>query len=190
MQKSLHGVHLLGCKYMVLHPLMPYGDFKNPDPEGFLELNETFYRELLKTAAKEQVMICFENMPMPYLNLARPSEIRDFVKKIDNPWFKVCLDTGHCLDVGQQPAQAVRGFSQDPQMLRVLHVHDNDGHRDLHLLPYQGIADWPDFTKSLKEIGFEGVLSLETQIKAKLPEPLLEYEQIGLAKLARKLADG
>ena len=46
--------------------------------------------------------------------------------------------------------------------IKVLHVHDNTGDRDFHMWPTKGIIDWPGFMKALKEIGFQGVFSLET----------------------------
>ena len=46
--------------------------------------------------------------------------------------------------------------------IRVLHIHDNMGDRDSHLYPTKGITDWYDFVNALDEIGYKGVLSLET----------------------------
>ena len=45
--------------------------------------------------------------------------------------------------------------------LKVLHVHDNDGVSDRHAIPFSGVTDWEDFAVALKEVGFNGVLSLE-----------------------------
>ena len=56
------------------------------------------------------------------------------------------------------------------ELLRVLHVHDNDGHGDRHWLPYTGVIDWDDFSNALEEIGFEGSLSLETHIPNSVPD--------------------
>ena len=48
--------------------------------------------------------------------------------------------------------------------MKVLHVHDNDGERDRHWYPYGGVIDWNDFGAALREIGFDGTLSLESNV--------------------------
>ena len=185
MARSLKGTRLLGCKYMVIHPIMPFGTGKQPDPMSFMEINREFFRRLCAAAAQEQVIICLENMPFPELPLSRPSEILAFVKEIDSPWLRMCLDTGHCAVCGISPADAVRELGAE--YLRVMHVHDNSGAADSHWLPYYGIIDWPGFTCALHEIGFDGVLSLECAVSSKLPHDILEYHQIGLALIAKSL---
>ena len=84
----------------------------------------------------------------------------DFVRKINSPWLRICLDTGHCAVFGIQPADAVRMLGKD--MLKTLHVHDNDGVQDRHWIPFTGVIDWVDFRHALQEIGFDGCLSIET----------------------------
>lgn len=185
MALSLHGTKVLGCPYMVIHPIMPFGCDQNPDPERFYELNLDFYRRLTKVAEREQVTICLENMPMPALTLARPAEILSLVKEIDSPNLQVCLDTGHCTMCGVSPADAVRELGS---YLKVMHVHDNNGWADLHLLPYAGVIDWEAFRASLIETGFDGTLSLETGVKRTMPEPLLSYHETGLFRVASHLA--
>ena len=48
--------------------------------------------------------------------------------------------------------------------------------------------DWEGFTKGLKEISFDGVISLETLISPKMPEPMKEMLQQSLADVAKYLA--
>ncbi len=190
MEKSLRGTRLLGAKYMVIHPIMPFGTEEQPDEDLFWSLNFDFFRRLTRAAEREGVIICFENMPMPLFPLARPLEILDFVRKIDSPAMRVCLDTGHCAVCGVSPAEAVRLLGRE--YLRVLHVHDNDGRADLHLLPGAGVIDWPDFAASLQEIGYDGVLSLETNVGHRLTECLSpaerERREQDLAAIACRLA--
>lgn len=163
MTRSLYGTAALGCTDMVIHPVMPFGDDKDPYPEMFMEINLDFFGRLTDEAVKAGVIIDFENMPMPALSLATPYQILDFVKKIDSPNFRVCLDTGHCAVTKNDPADAVRALGKE--YLRVLHVHDNDGRSDFHWLPGTGVINWDEFSKALQDIGFEGVVSLETNVK-------------------------
>ena len=189
MTRSLEGTAIVGCADMVIHPVMPFGDNQNPDPERFMEINLEFFNRLTQKAREYGVTIDFENMPMPALTLASPRQILDFAKQIDSPYFRVCLDTGHCTMLKVDPGQAVREIGK--QYLRVLHVHDNNGVSDLHWLPGTGVIDWKNFSAALHEIGFDGVFSLETNVKPNGldPEELLRKRQ-ELSEIARRLAGG
>ena len=189
MVRSLEGTAMVGCADMVIHPVMPFGDNQNPDPERFMEINLEFFNRLTLKAREYGVTIDFENMPMPALTLASPRQILDFAKQIDSPYFRVCLDTGHCTMLKVDPGQAVREIGK--QYLRVLHVHDNNGVSDLHWLPETGVIDWKNFSAALHEIGFDGVFSLETNVKPNglEPEELLRKRQ-ELSRTARRLAGG
>ena len=187
MSRAIVGTRLLGCRYCVLHPMMPFGTEEDPDPEGFMRINRDFFARLLPVAEQNGVILCLENMPMPALRLARPLEILEFVKSFDSPWFRVCLDTGHAATLGIQPAEAVKQIGKE--YLAVMHVHDNEGTRDFHWQPFEGVTDWPAFSAALKEIGFEGVISLETQVSRKLPVALREENQIALAHKAKAIAE-
>ncbi|MBP5767054.1 MAG: sugar phosphate isomerase/epimerase, partial [Clostridia bacterium] len=100
--------------------------------------------------------------------------------------FKVCLDTGHCAVCGVKAGDAVRETGKE--YLAVLHVHDNNGRGDFHWLPYFGVIDWRDFTAALKEIGYDGSLSLETNVPGGVPEAAREPMELALAKMAAVLA--
>ena len=188
MVRSLYGTAELGCRDMVIHPIMPYGCESDPHPEEFTEMNLEFFGRLTEEAKKAGVVIDFENMPMPALSLATPAQILDFVKKIDSQYFRVCLDTGHCAVTKSDSAEAVRLIGAD--YLRVLHVHDNDGRGDFHWLPCTGVINWEEFSRALHDIGFGGVFSLETDVD---PNGLSETEYADkrreLAAVAKRLAD-
>lgn len=98
----------------------------------------------------------------------------------------VCLDTGHCAVQGESPADAVRRIGKED--LYILHVHDNDGTRDQHLRPGEGVIQWEDFSAALAEIGFAGALSLETSVPRELPPDLREEAQKALFQRACRLA--
>ena len=189
MVRSLYGTAALGCTDMVIHPIMPFGDYQNPFPDEFMEMNLEFFGRLTEEAVKAGVIIDFENMPMPALTLATPYQILDFVKRINSPNFRVCLDTGHCAVTKNDPAEAVRAIGKE--FLRVLHVHDNDGNGDFHWLPETGVINWKEFSAALHEIGFDGAFSLETDVNPKgLTQNEYEAARKKLAATARKLANG
>ena len=186
MARSIKGTRILGCDNFVIHPIMPFGDNQNPDPEAFHEINFEFFSRLCDEAEKYGVTICLENMPMPVLTLATPRQILGFVKEINRESLKVCLDTGHCAVCGEDAAEAVRLLGKE--YLKVLHVHDNDGHRDLHWLPGFGVIDWTEFGKALREIGYEGSFSLETGVPGRVPSAAREEMEIALFGIADTIA--
>lgn len=186
MTKSIYGTAMLGCENFVIHPIMPFGDDKDPEPERFWEMNYEFMGRLCDKAAACGVTVCFENMPMHALSLSRPAEILRFVKTLNHPAMKICLDTGHCAVFHEQPGAAVRLIGKE--YLRVLHVHDNNGAADLHWLPYTGFIDWEDFSRALTEIGFAGSVSLETAVPSTVPDDLRPTWELAVAQMAKRLA--
>lgn len=168
MVKSIRGTAVLGCPYMVIHPIMPFGDDRDPEPDKLWDMNYEFMGRLADAAREYGVTVCYENMPMTALSNSTPDAILKFVRTLNHPNFKICLDTGHCAVFGLSVGDAVRKIGKD--LLRVLHVHDNNGHADLHWLPYTGVIDWDDFSDALAEIGYEGSLSLETSVPGNIPD--------------------
>lgn len=189
MKRSIRAAALLECKYWVVHPLMPYGieDAGTPEAEKTWVINLEFMRELLKTAKEYGVTICLENMSFKSFSMAAPKAVFDFVQAMNDENFKMCLDTGHAnVMEGVNPANVVREYGD---VIRVLHIHDNNGRMDLHRFPYWGTIDWKDFYSALKEIHFEGDFSLETEPSRKLPTPIYE-EMCGiLMKIVKDIMD-
>lgn len=189
MKKSIRGSALLGCKYWVIHPVMPYGieDIGTELADKTWEINLAFMGELLKTAKEAGAVICLENLPFTRFSLASAEAVKRFVKRMNDGNFKACLDTGHAaVFPGGDVPGAIRLLGED---IRVLHVHDNDGVDDRHFMPYFGVTDWAGVKQALKDISFEGVLSLESSLPRALPEELVENAQRFLGGIARELAE-
>ena len=157
MRRSIRATAHIGCKYWVIHPLFPFGDC-GFDMDSFWRINEEFFKELVPYAKEYGVIVCFENMPMKTVSMSTTEKSLEFIHRINMDNMMLCLDTGHEAVFGLSPADAVRRAGKE---LAVLHVHDNDGNRDLHRMPGMGVIDFKDFCKALKEIEFDGVFSLE-----------------------------
>ena len=187
MKRSILTASLLGSKNWVVHPIMPYGirDIPEGNAEKTWKVNAEFMSELLAYAKTLDVTICLENMPMRNFSMGRPERILEFVREMDDPNFKICLDTGHVsyfpdLKVEEQ----VRLLGDQ---IRVLHVHDNGGEKDEHRYPGKGIIHWQSVADALKDIGFDGVFSLETAPADELPEPEFVKELDVLSGIAREI---
>lgn len=188
MERSICGAALLGAKFWVVHPIMPFGikDITTGNQNETRELNFEFMSKLLKTARREGVTICLENMPFVDFSLSSPTAIADFVKEIDDPFFAMCLDTGHanvCAD-WLSPANAVRKYGK---YIKALHIHDNKGIQDDHRLPFYGTIDWADFSRAIFETNFDGVMSLECAPSKRLPDDILDETYLLYAKVAKRI---
>jgi len=187
MKKAVVITAMLGCDNLVIHPIMPYGieDLKLKKERETWDLNFTFFQELVAYAKEHGVTICLENMPMRNFSLAKPDKVLEFVKEINNDHFKICLDTGHVAIFPElSVANEVRRLGS---YIKVLHIHDNMGDKDSHLYPTKGIINWIDFIDAIIEIGYVGVLSLETSPSSDLEDDIFEKESIALCKTFREL---
>ena len=185
MKKPIRYTSILGAKYWVVHPLMPFGvdELGANKKEKARKINIEFFRELLKTAKEYGVVICLENMPFLSFPLSKPADIYSIVKEINDANFKMCFDTGHAfvfddLNIYDEIKKCV-------DEIKVFHIHDTKCNLDLHMFPRFGNINWDDFSKALTEIGFDGCFSLETGVPGKFSDNLFEET----AKLLSKIAD-
>ena len=187
MKKAIYGTHVLGCPRFVVHPLMPYCD-KGDNPEEVWALNEVFFASLADYAKEYGVTVCVENLPFPEYPLTTVEQVCEIVDKLDRDNLKVCLDTGHAaIFFGSRVGDAVRYIGN---RLEAVHIHDNMGKIDEHLIPGDGIVDWEDFAIALGEIGYDKVVSLETSAKHKFhPESEWEERERALADIAKGIAN-
>ena len=91
------------------------------------------------------------------------------VREIGSERLGICLDTGHTHVNGEDPAQAVRELKDIP-----LHIHidDNNGDSDAHLIPGAGSIDYAPFVSALRDIGYQGFVSAELGFQYTLdPDP-------------------
>ena len=187
MKKSIFGTHVLGCHRFVVHPLMPYYDTAEGADEVWA-LNEVFVTELADYAALYGVTVCVENLPFPKYPLTTVEQVCTLVDKVNKSNLKVCLDVGHAaIFYGTDVGAAVRYIGN---RLEAVHVHDNMGEQDEHLIPGDGIVDFDGFCSALKEIGFSGVISLETSAKnTGRPEAEWDSRERRLATIAKGFAE-
>ncbi len=186
MRRAVRVTALLGSKYMVVHPLTPFG---TREPEGVGEqtfaINVAFWRALMPAAREWGVTVCLENMPFHHYSHSLPADILKIIRGVDDPHFGMCLDTGH---VNVFPELNIyEEMLRVRDVLRVLHIHDNYGTSDLHALPFFGSIDWKAFARAWRELGFEGVFSFECSPPAKLPTPLFERVLCSMSALAREI---
>ena len=78
--------------------------------------------------------------------------------RLDSPAVGFCLDSGHAAAAGLDPAALARTMGG---RLRLVHLHSNDGRRDIHRPAGQGVVRWPPLLAALHAVGYRGALLLE-----------------------------
>lgn len=186
-KKCILASEVLGSPHYIIHPMMPFGVRGKEDPEFVYESNRRFLGELCDTAEKVGVTVCLENMPFPWMTLYSELHVRDMVRELDRDNLKVCLDTGHSLVGGVQPRDAVRALGD---AIEALHVHDNFGDTDRHLIPGQAKGEWDAFRLAVKECIPENVpMILETGPSHSYPADVREDLLRGYAGVAKYLCE-
>lgn len=186
MKKAIRGAKAMECHRFVVHPLFPYMDTAE-HPEEVWAMNEEFLGALADYAKDYGVTVCLENMPFPTFPIATVEHCMEMLDRLNRDNLKICIDTGHAaIFKGSDVASAVRLVGD---RLEAVHIHDNMGDKDEHLIPGDGIINWDDFAAALKEIGFNKVISLETSPKhTQHPKEEWEAREINLVNIARNLA--
>jgi len=92
-------------------------------------------------------------------------EIQQIMEVVSSKNLGICLDTGHYLVNYQHIIQKDLYLDKLPinwqDKLFHIHIHDNNGKKDAHLLPGEGIFPWPSFMDFVKEINYQGTLIIE-----------------------------
>jgi sugar phosphate isomerase/epimerase len=135
------------------------------EPEAHARRREAFVlslRELAGVAADLGVQLAIENGGSGWhadvTNLrALLADAAGPGSAAGSPVLGLCLDTGHRHLHGDVAA----GVRLAGPALSTLHVHDNSGARDEHLLPQDGTIDWPPVVRALRESGYAGVFLYE-----------------------------
>jgi len=148
----------LGIEAGVLHPGAP----TEPDPlppDEIHRLNVDALGMLTEHAAGGPTTICLENG-------SNAGALLHLIEPVGADNLGICLDTGH-LALGRErnpeQGQSDYGFIvQAGDRLKALHITDNDGSGDQHLLPYDGgKVNWPEVMRGLREIEYQGLFNFE-----------------------------
>lgn len=146
---------------LVVHAFIGFEDH-TPTPAGLKR-----YGEVVKAAEKTNVKIAFENTEGEEYLAALMEEFKN------SPSVGFCWDTGH---------EMCYNWSKDMlelygDRLIATHLNDNCGIKDhdgkitwiddLHLLPFDGIADWNNIVARLDRHNYQGILTFELNTLSK-----------------------
>jgi len=192
-RKSIMICGYLECRYLIVHPsFLAYDRMLTPEEEW--KINIERYSALIEDAKKHDVIICLENMFVSRNGriygaiCADAHETNRYIDTLNEiageKRFAFCLDTGHALLASKE---LYRLITELGHRIETLHIHDNDGVRDLHMFPYMGIVDWDRFCQGLRDIGYRGHLSFETNGAIHAFDPSLAPELLRLLAATGRL---
>ncbi len=131
------------------------------DKETYFRENMRFLRRLFPAMEAHQVTLCIENstranMGHRYYFFAGQDMV-DFLRYADHPLLGACWDTGHANIEGRQYAD-ILALGKD---LRALHINDNQGRMDEHIMPYMGSLNLGEVMDALRDINYQGAFTFE-----------------------------
>lgn len=131
-------------------------------------------KKIVDYAKKLGVKVAFENLKIK-------GYIDYIIKNIDNDNVGICYDAGHC----HAHFKDEFNWGLFKNRIFAIHLHDNDGTDDQHLLPFDGNINWENVIKELKEANYNGPVTLEVCYR----EDYLSMNVEDFYKKAYKLAN-
>ncbi len=125
--------------------------------EKSLKVFEHGINQVLKTAEETNVSVLVE--PEPGLLIENSEQFVDFIKNFETESIGLNLDIGHFFCVGEDPSQVIHKLSE---YIRHVHLEDISGDRlHNHLILGEGAIDIDSALMSLKDIGYDGFITVE-----------------------------
>lgn len=90
-------------------------------------------------------------------NTVWPDYLEVIYDNIKNPNLTFCYDSGH----DHAHFKDAYDFEKLGKKISCIHLHDNDGNADQHLLPFDGNINWDKLIKRLKNNNYKGVITGE-----------------------------
>jgi len=184
--KSMKHSSYLGADMIVIHPCNHINYIENNCYDFMMQYNIDFYKKLIPYAEEFEIKIAIENIGRCVTQTQEG--LLELLNTLDNDVFTVCYDVGHANIIeGQDPAKMIMALGK---RIGCTHIHDNDGIRDAHTLPYYGTIDWESVMKAFAESGYEGNLNYESGLFVdKVPVCLRPESAKYMAKVGKHLIE-
>lgn len=131
-------------------------------PEETFAENREFFLPILHRAEKYGVNILVENFNKMHVDgmywIDNAPDLLTQIECVNHPLFHAVWDVGHAnmQDMPQDEALRLLGSH-----IRALHIQDNMGNADSHLLPFLGTLNLDSVMNGLSDIGYTGYFTFE-----------------------------
>src|SRR5204863_7301109 len=141
-------------KYLVVHLGIPDGQTA-PANDNQPDAARRSVEEIVALASGVHVSVALEVMPNKLSSAASICQLIE--EQLEGVDVGICFDYGHANLMGDlgDAIETVSGH------LWTTHVHDNDGRKDDHRVPFAGRIDWDAAIMETQKIGYDGVLMFE-----------------------------
>src|SRR5438067_7030857 len=158
----------LGAKCITTEPGGPIGAWKWAD---CLKLFVEMLKPVVEHAEKEGVMLLVE--PEPDLLIETADQYLEFASKISSPYLGLNFDIGHAYCVKDEPPETVRRLGK-----LIRHIH---------LIPGEGAIDFGATLAALKEVGYDGWVTVELYTCHENPDHAARVARERVTKIAEKV---
>jgi len=155
----------LGIRAAVLHPGGDELREQGATPEAILETQVRALRELAGHVRGADLTICLENMANQTAD-----DLCAIIEAVGGDGLGICLDTGHLNLISKDQAGFIHKAGR---LLKALHIADNEGSHDQHLMPYaRGTVPWGEVVSALRAVGYDGLFNFEVPGENRCPIPV------------------
>ncbi len=169
----------VGARIVIMHP----GNILTNSQDGSeknrrIETSIQSLKIISETAKKKNVRLALENM-LGGMVCGEAWQLEKIVGALDKDVVGVCIDVSHA-SLCKELDKLLKTFAG---RIIAVHISDNHGKNDDHLIPGEGMLDFVKIAKKLKEINYGGVFTLEVlgeAVKRKPEEVLKASKQIAL----------
>ncbi len=155
--RSVEVCGVLGIPCTVVHA----GWAPGIDIEAYFTRNLAFYRLLFPVMEQYEVSVLIENSAKSNMGACYyfldGADMKAFLQAADHPLLHACWDTGHANIEGHQYADII-ALGAD---LYALHINDNHGSSDEHILPFTGTLCLDEVMCALRDIDYRGYFTFE-----------------------------
>jgi sugar phosphate isomerase/epimerase len=157
--------------------------------EAVLERRTEALSQIAKHAAGAEMDVYVENLCYPHCGTESVEEIQTILAGVDANNVGICFDTGHAV---MAELDCVEFVLKAGDQLKTLHIHDNIGLRDDHVLPYErDTIPWDRVLAALGDIKYRGLFNLEIPGRSWCPvqvrEAKLDYAKALAAYLVAQI---
>ena len=156
-------------------------------PPRIFERRVEAVRRIAEYARGGPTAICLENL-YSGVGVSEAGELLRIADAAGGESVGLCVDTGHAHLAGLDPAAMIR---QAGPRLRALHIADNLGQADDHLLPYgRGTVRWAPVLEALRDVGYAGLFNFEVPGETRCPPDVFLMKLDYALRLGRWMAAG
>ena len=176
--RAIDASAFLGIEYAVLHPNAANMPMRSYDPKAQYDAVMNLLAPFAEHASRVGLNLVLENMRVVpgLMHVHRfgqsPDEICDVADALG---MGICWDFGHANISGLKQSEALAYVGK---RLKVIHINDNGGIEDEHILPFTGNVDWRDAMHGLALADYNGLFNFEltlTRVPAAMRKAYTAY---------------